>query len=47
MNDNIYNFCLRTVSKDITKDEQSEIFLNIIEFDFSVDHSSIKKIIYN
>ena len=39
MNDNIYNFCLRSVSKDITKDEQSEIFLNVIQFDFSVDRS--------
>ena len=36
MKDNVswYNFCLGSVSKDFTKDEQSEV---------SVDHSSIKK----
>ena len=43
--DNIswYTFCLGSVSKDFTKDEQSEISLNGTVFDFSVDHSSIKK----
>ena len=43
--DNIswYNFCLRSISKDFTKDDQSEISLNGTMYDFSVDHSSIKK----
>ena len=43
--DNIswYNFCIAKVSKDFTKDEQSEIFLNGAVYDFSVDHNSIKK----
>ena len=38
-----YSFCLGRVSKDFTKDEQSETFLSCTEFDVSVDHSSIKK----
>ena len=38
-----YNFCLGNVSKDFTKDKQSEIFLNGNVYHFSVDHSSIKK----
>ena len=45
-NDNIisrYNFCLGSVSKDFTKDAQSEISLNCTVNDFSVDHRSIKK----
>ena len=44
-NDNIccYNFSLESISKGFTKDEQSEISLNGTVFDFSVDHSSIKK----
>ena len=43
--DNIiwYNFCLRSVSKDFAKDEEHEIYLNGTVYDFSVDHSSIKK----
>ena len=43
--DNIvwYNFYLGSVSKDFTKDEQSETSLNGTVNDFSVDHSSIKK----
>ena len=43
--DNIrwYNFCLGNASQDFTKDEQSEISLNGTVYDFSVDHSSIKK----
>ena len=43
--DNIswYNFCLRSISKDFTKDKQSELSLNVNVYDFSVDHSSIKK----
>ena len=43
--DNIswYNFCLGSVSQDFTKDEQSEMFLNDTVYDFSVDHTSIKK----
>ena len=35
-----YNFCLESISKDFTKDEQSEISLNGT---VSFDHSSIKK----
>ena len=35
------NFCLGSVSKDFTKNEQSEISLNNTVYDFSVDHSSI------
>ena len=44
-NDNIswYNFCLGTISKDFTKDEQCEICLNGTVYDFTVDHSSIEK----
>ena len=43
--DNIswYNFCLESVSKDFTKDQQSEVSLNGIVYDFWVDHRSIKK----
>ena len=44
-NDNIrcYIFCIESVSKDFTKEEQSEVSLNGTVYDFSVDHSSIKK----
>ena len=38
-----YNFCLRSLSKDFTEDDQSEISLNGNVYDFSVDHSSVKK----
>ena len=38
-----YNFCLGSVSKDFTKDKQTEISLNVTVYDFSVDHSSIRK----
>ena len=43
--DNIswYNFFLGSVSQDFTKDEQIEISLDGTVYDFSVDHSSIKK----
>ena len=43
--DNIrwYDFCLGSISKDFTKNEQSEISLNGTVYDFLVDHSSIKK----
>ena len=43
--DNIswYDFCLGSISKDFTKNEQSEIFLNGTVYDFLVDHSSTKK----
>ena len=34
---------LRKCLKDFTKDKQSEISLNDTVYDFSVDHSSIKK----
>ena len=37
-----YNFCLGSVSKDFTKDEQSDTSLNFTVCGFSVDHSSIK-----
>ena len=45
VNDNIswHNFCLRNVSKDFTKNEQSEISLNGTVYGFSVDHSSVNK----
>ena len=35
-----YEFCLESVSKGFIKDEQNEISLNGIVYDFSVDHSS-------
>ena len=38
-----YNFCLGSVSKGFTKDEKSKISLHGTVYDFSVDHSSIKK----
>ena len=38
-----FNFYLTSISKDFIKDEQSEISLNCTVYDFSVDHSSIKK----
>ena len=38
-----HNFCLGSISKKFTKDEQREISLNGTIYDFSVDHSSIKK----
>ena len=38
-----YNFCLGSISKDFTKDEQSEIYLSNTVYDFSVDYSSVKK----
>ena len=43
--DNIswHNFCFRSLSKDFTKDEKIEIYLNAIVYDFSADHTSIKE----
>ena len=38
-----YYFCLGSISKGFTKNEQSETFLNGIVNDSSVDHSSLKK----
>ena len=38
-----YNLCLGSVSKDFTKDKQREISLNGIVYEFTVDHSSVKK----
>ena len=38
-----YEFCLGSISKDFTKDEQREIFINGTVYDFTVDHSSIQK----
>ena len=29
-----YNFCIRSISKDFTKDEQSELFLNTTMYVF-------------
>ena len=43
-NINLCNFCLRSVLKDFPKDEKSEFFfLNGTVYDFSFDHSSVKK----
>ena len=36
--ENWYDFCLGCISKDFTKDKQSEISLNGTVYDFSVDH---------
>ena len=38
-----YKFCWRSLSKDFTKDKQSEISMNGIVFDFWFDHSPITK----
>ena len=38
-----HSFCLGSISKNFTKDEQNEISLNGTVYNFSVDHSSIKK----
>ena len=38
-----YNFCLGSASKDFTNNEQSLISLNGTVYNFSVNHSSIKK----
>ena len=38
-----YNFCSEIKSKDSRKDRQSEISLNGIAYDFSVDHNLITK----
>ena len=38
-----YSFCLGSVSKDFTKDDQSEVCSKGTLYDFSVKHSSIKK----
>ena len=38
-----YYFCLRSISKDLTKDELSKISLNGTVYDFSVNHSPIGK----
>ena len=38
-----YNFCLGSVSKDFTNNEQSLISLNGTLYNFSVNLSSIKK----
>ena len=43
-NNKLVSFCLGSVSKDFTKDEHSEFFLDCTVYDFSVDNiSSIKK----
>ena len=34
-------FLLGSISKDLTKDKQREIFLNGTVYDFSVDHCSL------
>ena len=48
-NINWNNFCLGSASKDFTKwkIEKNEISLNGTVYDFSVDHSSIKKVVLN
>ena len=48
LKDNIswYNFCLESVSEDLTKGKQSEISLNGNLYDFSVDHSTNKWLLY-
>ena len=38
-----YNFCLGSVSKYFTKNETSEISLNVTAYDFSVDQSPVQK----
>ena len=38
-----YNFCSGSISKYFIKDEQSEVSLNGTVYDFSVDHSSVKR----
>lgn len=47
-NDNAkwYIFCLKSVSKIFTGDEQSWISINGTVYDFSVDHRLIKKITF-
>ena len=41
---NWYNYCLESIWKDFTKDEQIEISLNATTvYDFSVDNSLIEK----
>ena len=37
------NFCLGIKPKFFTKNEQSEVSLNNIVYEFSVDHSLVKK----
>ena len=46
--DNIHwhDFSLGSTSKDLKKDGMSEVSLNGIVYDFSVDHSAIEKKIY-
>ena len=39
----MYSFCLGTVSKDFTRDEQCEISLSCTVYHYSIDHKSIKK----
>ena len=41
-----YDFCLESLSKDLIKDEQSQISLNGTAYDFSVDHSQLEKKIF-
>ena len=38
-----YELCLRSISKDFTKNEQIQISLNGTVYDFSVDYSSVEK----
>ena len=38
-----YELCLGSISKDFTKDEQSEISLNGTVYDFPVNYSSVEK----
>ena len=38
-----YKLCLRSLSQDLTKNEQSQIFLNDTVYNFLIDHSSVRK----
>ena len=44
--DNIswYDFCLGSIPKDFTKDDLSELSLNVTIYRFSLDHGSVKKV---
>ena len=39
----LYEFSLKSISKDFTKDNQREIFLNGTVYDFSVNYKAMKK----
>ena len=39
----LYEFSLKSISRDFTKDNQREIFLNGTVYDFSVNYKAMKK----